>query len=293
MRKIILMLGMVLLAGHAAAQSMDEASVMDESVSAQSGGYRLPPDGKVRWDWQIGAPGDSAIGVPPGVRMLDVDGFNISAAKVTQLKQAGVYPVCYLDVGSFEPGRPDSDSYPASLKLQADPDWPGEYFLDVRDVFRSGSKLAAILNARFEMCRKKGFRAVEPDNLQNDENVRGGKITARQQVDFNGWVADAVHAHGMAVFQKNGPDKILSRDRTGRAMVDKFDGIINEQCQEFDECSALAEYARRGKPALDVEYKKGMTLQCAQMNVLGVSMMKKDLRLVGMRSGGYVRQACN
>ena len=50
----------------------------------------------------------------------------------------------------------------------------------------------------------KGFDALEPDNLQNDENVSGGKITTQQQIDFNGWVADQAHAAGLAVFQKNG-----------------------------------------------------------------------------------------
>ena len=48
---------------------------------------------------------------------------------------------------------------------------------------------------------------------------------------FNGWVANAAHAAGLAVFQKNGPDKILLTDRSLMMMVDKFDGILNEECQ--------------------------------------------------------------
>jgi hypothetical protein len=203
-----------------------------------------------------------------------------------------VYTVCYIDAGSYEPGRPDSGRYPASLKIQQDPDWPAEYFLDVTDVFRPNSVLAGILTDRIKMCRDKGFDALEPDNLQNDENVRGGLITTRQQIDFNGWIADQAHALGLAVFQKNGPDKILLRDRTGKMMVEKFDGILNEECQPFDECGPLAEYTRRGKLALNVEYRPGTALNCTLMAQLGVNALKKDRNLAGAAMSGYLREAC-
>ncbi|WP_078305518.1 endo alpha-1,4 polygalactosaminidase [Deinococcus sp. LM3] len=255
-------------------------------------GVKAPPTGKVSWDWQIGANSDSNIIVPAGVQLIDIDGFTASAAKVAQLNQQGLYTVCYLDVGSYEPGRPDSAQYPSYLKIQQDPDWPSEYFLDVTDVFKPNSVLARILQNRFKMCRDKGFAAIEPDNLQNDENVRGGLITTQQQIDFNGWVADQAHAVGLAVFQKNGPDKILLRDRTGQMMVEKFDGILNEQCQEYNECGALAEYTKRGKLALNVEYKQGLSLNCAQFTSLGVNSLKKDLNLVGANMSGYLRQTC-
>jgi hypothetical protein len=258
---------------------------------APATGLRLPPTGQVAWDWQIGAGGDGNITVPAGVRLLDVDGFDTSAAKIAALKAAGVYTVCYLDVGSYEPGRPDSALYPAYLKIQADPNWPGEFFLDVTDVFKPASVLASLLNNRFQMCRDKGFDAIEPDNLQNDENVSGGKITTQQQIDFNGWVADRAHAYGLAVFQKNGPDKILLKDRTGKMMVEKFDGILNEACQQFNECGPLAEYVRRGKLALNVEYNR--VPDCALSASLQINTLGKDQGLAGGTQGAYRRTACN
>jgi hypothetical protein len=224
---------------------------------------------------------------------MDVDGFDITASKVAELKQKGIYTVCYLDVGSYEPNRPDSSQYPEYLKIQQDPNWPAEYFLDITDVFKPNSVLATILKNRFQMCKDKGFDAIEPDNLQNDENVKGGKITTQQQIDFNGWVADMAHQYGLAAFQKNGPDKILLKDRTGKMMVEKFDGILNEQCQEFSECSPLAEYPNRGKLALNVEYKSGITLDCGLSNSLSINSLKKDLGLTGGNMSGYKREACN
>ncbi|WP_407571908.1 endo alpha-1,4 polygalactosaminidase [Deinococcus altitudinis] len=258
---------------------------------APTSGIRLPPSGVVSWDWQIGAGSESNVTVPAGVKLLDLDGFDISAGKVAQLNSQGVYTVCYLDVGSFEPGRPDSDQYPAYLKIQQDPDWPAEYFLDVTDVFKPGSVLATILTNRFKMCKDKGFSAIEPDNLQNDENVSGGKITLQQQIDFNGWVADQAHAQGLAVFQKNGPDKILLKDRTGKMMVEKFDGILNEACQQYGECAPLAEYPKRGKLALNTEYNT--TLDCALSASLKINSLKKDRYLAGGNAPGYKREACN
>jgi hypothetical protein len=251
---------------------------------------RLPPTGKLKWDWQIGASSPSAVVAPAGARLMDIDLFGSTAAQVAALKSSGIYSVCYVNAGSWQPGFPDSDEYPEYLKIQRDPDWPEEYFLDVTDVFKPGSVLARILRARFALCKSKGFDAVEPDNLQNDENVSGGRITLQQQIDFNGWIADEAHAAGLAVFQKNGPDKILRRDRTGKLMVEKFDGILNEECQEWDECEPLAEYVRRGKLALNTEY--AVALDCATSDRLNINSIRKDLSLVGARDSGYRYQFC-
>lgn len=254
-------------------------------------GIKLPPAGSVAWDWQIGASSEANIVTPTGVKLMDVDGFGTSAAKVTELNAKGIYTVCYINAGSYQPSLPDSDQYPSYLKIQADPNWPGEYFLDVTDVFKANSVLATILNNRLKMCADKGFAALEPDNLQNDENVSGGLITTQQQIDFNGWIADRAHAYGLAVFQKNGPDKILLTDRTGKMMVEKFDGILNESCQQYSECGPLAEYVKRGKLALNTEYSG--TLDCMLSNSLNINSIKRDLYLRGGNMSGYVRQACN
>ena len=220
---------------------------------------------------------------------MDVDGFNISAAKIASLKAQGIYTVCYLDVGSWEPGRPDSDQYPAYLKIFYDSQW-AEWFLDINDVWKPNSVLATILRNRFKMCADKGFDSIEPDNLQNDENVTTGVITTQNQIDFNGWVADNAHAYNLAVFQKNGPDKILLKDKTGKMMVDKFDAILNEECQQYAECAPLAEYVKRGKLALNVEYTQ--TLNCALSNSIVMNSIKKDLGLTGGNMSGYQRQTC-
>lgn len=271
--------------------SSDASMVTGDSGSLPVDAGPLPT--KVSWDWQIGAATEAEIGVPSGVDFMDVDGFTMSAATVKTWKSRGIYTVCYINAGSYQPGLPDSADYPESLKLQADPNWPGEYFLDVTDVFKPASVLAQILGKRLDMCKAKGFDALEPDNLQNDENITSGQITRQAQLDFNGWIANLAHEKGLSVLQKNGPDQILQTTSTGVMMVDAFDGILNEQCQMFSECDALREYTKRGKLALDVEYDKSLTLDCAKMAANGVIALKKDLLLVGQASSGYLRETCN
>lgn len=296
----LLPLSAVLLASCGGTPSPVAATVFPATPAAQptrtlaaqaTPPLRLPPAGKLAWDWQIGAATEAKVALPAGVSLLDLDGFETSAAKVAGLKAQGVYAVCYLNVGSYESYRPDAAQYPDFLKIQTDPNWPDESFVDIRDVFREGSVLAGILDRRLALCADKGFDAVEPDNLQNDQNVTSGVITRQDQLDFNGWLADRAHAHGLAILQKNGPDSILQADRQGRLMVDLFDGVLNESCQRYKECGPLAEYVRRGKLALNVEYRQA-DLNCAAMNSLGVNSIFKDLYLVGKLQKAYKRVSC-
>ena len=278
--------------GGVPAASLPGRSLGAAPLTAQSvSGVRLPPAGKLAWDWQIGAETEAKVAVPAGVTLMDLDGFETSAAKVAELKAQGIYTVCYLNAGSYESYRPDSAEYPESLKIQTDPNWPDESFVDIRDVFREGSVLAGILDRRLAMCAGKGFDAVEPDNLENDQNVTSGEITRQDQLDFNGWLVDRAHAHGLAIFQKNGVGYVLEADRQGRPMVELFDGVLNESCQRYKECGPLAEYVRRGKLALNVEYRKA-DLNCAAMNSLGVNSVFKDLYLVGKLQKAYKRVSC-
>jgi hypothetical protein len=272
---------------------MGTGSKTGTSTGSFTGNSRWQPGGAgtINWDWQIGASADAAIIPPIGSQMIDVDGFNVSAAKVAALHAAGLKVVCYLDVGSYETGRPDSADYPAALRLSEDPDWPGEWFLDTRDVFKSGSVLAGILNKRFQMCADKGFDAVEPDNLDNWDANRS-ILTEQDQVDFDGWVADAVHALGISVALKNCPELVTRLDRTGQRLVDKFDFELDEQCQEYSECGSFTEFTKSGKAIFDVEYKSNLTLSCSQFGSLSINALKKDLDLVGAGDSGYLRQTC-
>jgi hypothetical protein len=103
------------------------------------------------------------------------------------------------------------------------------------------------MTARFQMCAQKGFDAVEPDNIDGYENDTGFTLSAAEQLTYDEWIAQEVHALGMAVFQKNDPDQASQ-------LQPYFDGELDEECNYYDECSAFAPYLTAGKPVLNAEY---------------------------------------
>jgi hypothetical protein len=199
---------------------------------------RWVPPQKLTWYWQLaGTPK-----VEP-VQATDMDGFDHSAATVAGFHARGQRAICYLDVGTWENWRPDAGQFPSTV-LGASNGWPGEQWLDVGQL----SALAPIMSARLQMCAQKGFDAVEPDNMDGYQNSTGFSITAAQQLAYNQWIAQEAHALGMAVFQKNDPDQ-------AGELQPSFDGVIDEQCNEYSECSAFQPYVAAGKPVLDAEYQ--------------------------------------
>lgn len=183
------------------------------------------------------------------VGAYDIDGWNNTAQEVGALHARGIKVVCYMDAGSYEPGRLDSASFPAALKGAAVQGWPGEFWLDVRPAGPNYAALQAIMLARFKACQQKGFDAVEPDNLDSYQNSPGFNTSAADQLAYNKWIATTVHSLGLAVFQKNDLDQIA-------ALEPSFDGILDEECNKYSECSSLAPYTAAGKPVWDAEYQE-------------------------------------
>jgi hypothetical protein len=199
------------------------------------------PPAHLTWYWQL----QGKLRLEP-VQVTDVDGFDTSAKTVAMLHRRGEHVVCYIDVGTWESFRPDAGRFPRAV-LGKPNGWPGERWLDVRAL----RVLEPIMRARFAMCAHKGFDGVEGDNIDGFENDTGFAITARQQLRYDEWFADTVHALGMAVFQKNDPEQ-------ARTLAPYFDGELDEQCNQYQECAAFAPYLRTGKPVLNAEYKRSL-----------------------------------
>jgi hypothetical protein len=194
------------------------------------------------WDLQNAPPDNTR-----NVGAYDIDGWGNSAQEVSTLHARGIKVVCYMDAGTYEPGRPDSSDFPASLRGAAVEGWPGELWLDVRPSGPNYAKLQSIMLARFKVCQQKGFDAVEPDNTDSYGNRSGFGTTAADQLEYNKWLAATAHGLGMAIFQKNDLDQV-------KALEPYFDGILDEECNNYSECDALAPYVAAGKPAWDAEY---------------------------------------
>jgi hypothetical protein len=202
---------------------------------------RWQPPQKLTWYWQLtGTPK-----VEP-VQASDIDGFDTSAATVAAFHARGQRVICYIDAGTAENWRPDYSTFPAGV-LGSSNGWPGEQWLDIRQL----SVLEPIMAARFQMCAQKGFDAVEPDNIDGFENSTGFPLTAADQLAYNEWIAQEAHSLGMAVFQKNDPDQAAN-------LVPYFDGVIDEQCNEYSQCDSYQPYLAAGKPVLNAEYQSSL-----------------------------------
>ncbi len=195
------------------------------------------------WDLQNAPPDNTK-----NVGAYDIDGWGNDAKEVSALHALGIKVVCYMDAGTYEPGRPDSSDFPADLKGNAVEGWPGELWLDVRASGPEYATLQSIMLARFKVCQSKGFDAVEPDNIDGYQNKPGFNTTAADQLAYNKWIADTVHSLGMAIFQKNDLDQV-------EELEPSFDGILDEECNKYSECDTLAPYTAAGKPVWDAEYK--------------------------------------
>jgi hypothetical protein len=227
------------------------------------------------WNWVL-----STVPTAPyrAVAMYDVDGFDNSAANVAALHAAGIKAVCYLSAGTYENWRPDAAQFPASI-LGKSNGWPGEQWLDVRDVQQANSPLRTIMDARLDMCHSKGFDMVELDNVDGYSNKTGFPLTAADQIYFDALLANDSHARGMSVLQKNDVEQIP-------ALLPYFDAALNEQCNQYSECTTAQtgsygydQYVAAGKAVFNAEYKLATSKFCSKDNSNNFNGVKFSLNL--------------
>jgi hypothetical protein len=250
--------------GLAAALSL--ALLIASPVGANASPAHWIPPRHLPWYWQLSGTVNNSY----AVAAYDIDGFDNSATEVSALHATGKRAICYIDAGTWESWRPDAGSFSQSV-LGSGNGWPGEKWLDVRQL----SVLRPIMTARLEMCAQKGFDAVEPDNVDGYQNSTGFPLTAQDQLTYNEWIASEAHALGLAVFQKNDPDQ-------SSALQPYFDGALDEQCNEYSECSSFQPYLAANKPVLNAEYSSSQYPGfCASDNSAGIMGALYSLSLDG------------
>jgi hypothetical protein len=218
------------------------------------------------WQWQLQGPIDTSVPAP----VYDVDGFETSRRTVSQLHRLGRKVVCYLDVGSWESYRPDKGEFPRSVIGRRYAGFPDERWLDIGRFHL----FERPLKHRFAMCARKGFDAVEPDNLAGweGENHTGFKITPADQLRFNRWVARQVHERGMAVALKNDGRQV-------HQLIHAFDFAIVEQCFQYDECGYYRPFVQQNMPVFEAEYEQRPEQYCEAALAISFSAIHKSYAL--------------
>lgn len=239
-----------------------------------------------QWQWQLSSTPTAAplkTAYDSGARAFDIDGDGATTATVNAIHALGtnIGAICYIDVGGWEDYRSDAANFPASVKGNNIDGWPSEKWLDVRNI----TVLKPLMQARVNMCKSKGFDAVEPDLLDGYSNPTGFPITAAQQITYNKMIAQLVHDAGMKVTQKGDTDQAA-------ALQPFFDWTLNEQCAQYNECAPLAAYKNAGKAVWIVEYKTAnfQTTACNRgYQFAGQAMMLKNVNLTAPRTPCTVR----
>jgi hypothetical protein len=191
--------------------------------------------------YQIQYDGRLNLRVPAAI--YDLDGFQTPPSVVAQLHRMGRRVICYIDVGTWERWRRDAGRFPKSVLGKRDGPWPGERWLDIRQ----RSILEPIMEARFDLCRRKRFDGVDPDNIDGYQNDTGFPLTAAEQLTYDEWVARAVHARGLSVDQKNDNNQVKQLSKF-------FDFAVLEQCYVQGWCHQFDVYTRSDRLVVDVEY---------------------------------------
>ena len=227
------------------------------------------PAPKVSWQWQLANPPKASALID--VKMYDVDGFDASKSLVATMHARGIKAVCYISAGSWEDWRPDASDFPASV-LGKSNGWPGEKWLDIRDL----ADLGPIMQARLNICQRKGFDAVEFDNVDGYQNRTGFALSGKDQLRYDVFLANEAHARGMSAFLKNDIDQV-------KALLPYFEAELNEQCFQYAECGKIVPFVTAGKPVFNVEYKLDAAQFCAKANAKDFNSLKKRLALDAWR----------
>lgn len=248
----------------------------------------------------VAAMSAAPVTLPPtaGVADYQLGGAYAPAANVqivtrdrTEAPAAGLYSICYVNSFQTQPGTLSwwKKKHPSLLlrdakgRLARDPGWPDEVLLDIR-TSRKRAAIGAINRTWFAQCARKGYQAVEPDNLDSWTRSKG-RLKKAHAVSFAKRLVREAHRSGLAIAQKNTPQ--LGRLGLG------FDFAVAEECEVYRECGA---YTRAyGTRLIEIEYtdngRAAFKRACAARGGRA-SILLRDRDVVRPRSKRYVYRAC-
>lgn len=189
--------------------------------------------------WQIQYTG--TLDVTPGLDLWDLDLFDISDGAIATVHEDALL-ACYFSAGSYEDWRPDAADFPAEALGRALDGWPGEWWLDIRR-----DDVRALMAARLDLAAARGCDLVDPDNVNGYTNHTGFPLTAADQLAFNRFLADEAHTRGLGVLLKNDVEQL-------DLLEPWFDGAVNEECLDYDECGLYDGLLAADKAVLHLEY---------------------------------------
>ena len=234
------------------------------------------------FDYQLGGSYDP----PAGVGIVTRDSTDSPAS--------GLYSICY--VNGFQTQGGDKSfwlkKHPTLVlryknhKPVYDAGWPDEMLLDTSTAGKRAA-IAKVIGVTISSCARKGFAAVEFDNLDSWTRSHH-KLSKSDNIALATLLTKRSHHSGLAAGQKNTSELGASgRDRIG------FDFAVAEQCYRYDECASYTDVY--GDRVLDIEYTddlRGTFAQaCADPRTPAMTILR-DIELTTPQSRHYVYEAC-
>jgi hypothetical protein len=252
----------------------------DTSVqpAARAAATWAPPPANASFDYQIG----EAYTPPSGVTVVSRD-HDAAAAP-------GIYNICYVnafqaqtaDASWWKTNHNDLLLHDKNGNLVIDKDW-NEILLDYSTAAKR-SALTAIVGGWIDQCASKGFKGVEPDNLDSYTRSKS-LLTESQAVAYAASLSSYAHGKGLAVAQKNDAD--LS---TANARSAGFDFAVAEQCADYDECQSYT--ATYGNHVIVIEYSQSKFTKACNTYGSTLSIVLRDVDVTAPGSGSYVFKTC-
>lgn len=188
----------------------------------------------------------------------------------------GRYNICYVNAFQTQPGTLSwwKREHPRLLTTIKDPGWPDERLLDISTAPKR-RELAKVVRGWFRGCERKGFDAVEADNLDSWQRS-GGLISRRDAKDMARRLIRIAHTLDLAIGQKNAAE--LLGARLG------FDYAITEECRRYSECRKF----QRRYPLIDIEYRAKYFRAACRAGFASVVLRDVQLRTPGSRGYRFV-----
>ncbi len=215
-----------------------EQGDIEQNYAEQGTWYRPSP--LIRWHIQL----SGSVNTSHDAELYDIDLFDSPTTLIQELQESGIKVICYFSAGSYEEWRSDASSFKANDLGNTLDGWPGERWLDIRS-----ENVRSIMKRRLDLAKSKGCDGVDPDNMDGYTNNPGMNLTAKDQLDYNRFIANEAHARMLAVGLKNDVDQI-------NELVTYFDFAVNEQCFEYSECSTMESFITANKPVFNIEYQQ-------------------------------------
>ena len=258
------LLGLILLAACASPfPAADSPSPTKPVTSVPHAPYWTPSPGS---SWQIQFSGNLDTSLNVDIFFLDL--FDTPESVIADLRARGVKVVCYFSAGTHEDWRPDADQFPESILGKNLPDWPGERWLDIREL----QTLGPIMLGRIRLAVQKGCDGVDADNVDGYLNDTGFPLTSNDQLAYNIFLANAAHQNGLSIGLKNDLEQV-------ERLLPFFDWALNESCFSYEECHFLLPFIKAGKPVFVIEYTLTPEDVCAQANAMEFDAIIKKVEL--------------